>query len=189
MIEYRDGEIVKTRRKLDRDSRLATLREAHSRRDVLIHTYEDRQLLGPDSTQRGELFGCSESFHDVLVVRDPLNFFASRLQRWSCLSGIKDRQELVALWKQHAAEALGMTARIGPGRIVANFTRWAVDGDYREELARALGLTFSDNGRDSMMPGFSSSFDGTGYRTRADAMLVNERWNRPLPRSRHSRRS
>lgn len=176
VIEYRDGQVASKTQTVDRERRLAMLQDVGPRRDVLIHTYEDTPLERADETAKGSLFGRSDSFRDVLVVRDPLNLFASRLQRWKRLTGISDRQKLVALWKQHAGEALGRTSRLGPGTVVANFTRWAGDGAYRRELAAALGLRFSDDGRSTMMPGFSSSFDGTQYRSCADRMAVNERW-------------
>jgi len=177
-IEYRKGDLFSAINAWDDESRVKAAARAPAKRDVLMYSYEDRELMERDSRLSQDWLGVSEIFVDVIVVRDPLNFFASRLQMWNTLTGLKDKHKLVELWKSYAREALGYTTLLGSGaKIVANFTNWAQDPGYRERLAGELHLDFSDRGFDQMVRvGPGSSFDGFSFENNASKMPVNDRW-------------
>jgi hypothetical protein len=82
----------------------------------------------------------------VLVVRDPKNLFASRVKKsFNIQHPAYPRefdsiaQRAVALWKEHAREALGYTF-FRSHKTIIMFERWVVDFDYRSALASKLGI-------------------------------------------------
>jgi hypothetical protein len=174
--EYSDGNVVSLHDTWDDEARYLASLGAPSERNIFIHSYEDRALSNFSSPE--SWIGGSNAYFNVLIVRDPLNFFASRLRIWNELSGLKDRRVVVELWKDYAREALGLTACLDPAHtVVINFTRWKADVEYRKTLSARFGLTFSDQGMESMVRiGPGSSFDKFSLSSQASKMMVNERW-------------
>jgi hypothetical protein len=153
-------------------------RRRFSRKDLLIYSHEDH-FLGHACSDLFEYYhdgfvGKSKRRLDVLILRDPFNLFASRLR-----SGYGEVPHATALrmWKQHAREFLGLTRRLKHGPVLILYNRWVLDRAYRQELAEALGLRFSDAGvnRVAACAG-GSSFDGLSQDGRAQKMKVFERW-------------
>jgi len=145
-------------------------------RNVLIYSYEDKELTGDRVSE--SWIGSSGSQFDILIVRDALNFFASRLQMWDKLTGLKDKDLVIELWKKYAREALGLTSVLDPSRkVVIKFGHWKDDAECRREITSKLGIAFSDRGIDSVPRiGPGSSFDSFNYENRASEMAVNQRW-------------
>lgn len=156
----------------------------------LIYNYEDEHPRRPFAADfeacRESWLGRSARRLCLLVLRDPCNFFASRLRwgrspsaGWSKrpLQGESARAELVSLWKAHAREYLGDTQHLPAERVLVNYNRWASERAYRRELAARLGLRFSDRGR-SHVPDYGpgSSFDGRRFHWRAQRMQVLDRY-------------
>lgn len=175
--EYADGRLVSLLHTWDRATRELVHPRIPRQRNVLIHSYEDRELPGEDNLPNSWI-GSSNSQFEVLIVRDPLNFFASRLKMWDRLTGLKERHLVVELWKKHAREALGLTSVLEPThKVFIEFGKWKDDATYRRHIAAKLGIAFSDRGIDSLVQiGLGSSFDSFNYRTRASEMAVNQRW-------------
>ncbi len=120
---------------------------------------------------------------NILLLRDPFNFMASRIKD-TCLLPNPDARivaaarEILEIWKLYAREILGETCWLD-GHLAVLFNRWHVDRSYREQLAEALGLTFTDRTKEVMAAyGGGSSFDGLRYQGRAAEMPVNRRWER-----------
>jgi hypothetical protein len=151
---------------------------AFSRKDLLIHSYEDAFLRRFGDARHEELHdglvGSSARRVDVLIVRDPFNLFASRLASGI---GTVSLQTAGRIWCQHAREFVGLRRHLGNQRVMVSYNAWVSSCEYRESLARRLGLDFDDAAARSVpSTGGGSSFDGTAYDGRAAAMPVLERW-------------
>jgi hypothetical protein len=151
-----------------------------TQKDLLIHSYED-SFLGyvchPIFEQHhDEWVGRSLQRHDLLILRDPFNLFASRQRAGALLEGVAPATAL-RIWKQHAREYLGETRYLKQPKILVNYNRWATERVYRAQLAAQLGLTFTDAGVNSVAgTAGGSSFDGARFDGSAHNMKVLERW-------------
>lgn len=162
-------------------------RGVFSRKDFLIHSYEDCFLSMLNhkvfNQQHDTFVGPSKRRIDILILRDPFNLFASRIR-----SGLFRREKglvkkavtlLTAkrIWKQHAREALGEKKHLRQGKIFINYNLWACDPHYRKSVATSLNIDFTDSGfNDVSSCAGGSSFDGLNFENRADDMKVLERW-------------
>jgi hypothetical protein len=125
---------------------------AAHRYGAVIFGIEDCRLeLAPRATV--------ESAARVLVLRDPLNNLASRLE------GAKTRPEVfrvdapyVDLLDAYCAEFLGHTCEL-PNKTVVAFDRFVGDREYRDTIASALGVSNLDAVSDVPRFGGGSSFD------------------------------
>jgi hypothetical protein len=130
--------------------------------DLLVISYENQPL--------DRVFGLDEKSRNIFILRDPFNYFASRLRhreigRWPIAPAIK-------LWKSYAKEALDPQ-----DKIFVNFNRWCAEKDYRQELCRELEVEFNDLGIDEVPNnGGGSSFEGTEHQGSAAGMKTTERW-------------
>ena len=106
----------------------------------------------------------------ILIVRDPANLFASRIRKGRRLDHPAYPREagpllsrVVAGWKAHAREFLGLSAVL-PGHVGVFFNAWFSDAEYRRLLSERLGLEFSDAGFARVAStGGGSSFDRTEF--------------------------
>jgi hypothetical protein len=150
-----------------------------SRKDLLIHSYEDT-FLGPFKKSENEArhdgwVGRSARRIDLLILRDPRNLFASRLASGY---GWLDDDLVARVWAQHAREFLGLRRNLRQERLMLSFNEWATDLDYRRWVAGALGLDFDDRAAHRVPAAAGgSSFDGTAYDGRAEQMPVLHRWH------------
>jgi hypothetical protein len=150
-----------------------------SRKDLLVHSYEDT-FLGPfrkpeNEERHEEWVGRSARRIDLLILRDPRNLFASRLA--SGYGWLED--ELVArIWAQHAREFLGLRRNLHQERLMVSYNEWVASRSYRQQVAEALGLEFDDRAAHKVPAAAGgSSFDGTAYDGRAEQMPVLQRWH------------
>ncbi len=147
-------------------------------KDLLIQSHEDCFLgylrKAADDSRHDAWVGRSRQRVDVLLLRDPFNLFASRLRLGIDRHG---HRTAARIWNQHAREFLGLRRLLRPARVLVSYNRWATEPDYRRAVAEALGLTFSDAGRqDVPAVAAGSSFDGRAFHRRAAQMQVTERW-------------
>ena len=158
-------------------------------KDGLIYSYEDQELekvAHPSFERKHDLYlGKSEERFDVIIMRDPFNLFASRLQskpredrpNFSMLEVYSRRYTLPELWISYAKECLGETNFLKNKTLFLNYNRWFLDFNYRRDIANQLNLNFSDNGfNDISISGRGSSFDGLKYAGEAHKMDVLNRW-------------
>ena len=150
-----------------------------SRKDLLLFSHEDCFLGmlsrgGAFETHHDRWLGPSRRRIDLLLLRDPFNLFASRINAFASEGA---SHTAFRIWKQHAREFLGLRRHLRNDRVLVNYNRWVDDKAYRQEVADALGLPFSDAGR-LQVPAVSagSSFDGRAFDGNAADMAVLERW-------------
>lgn len=168
---------------------VAEQRRRCRRKDLLLVSYEDsflgHALSDEYEREHDDWVGRSRRRLDVLILRDPLNLFASRL-RSGHDAGVT--QTAARVWKQHARAftAPDRYFRHEPVRIAYN--RWCADESYRRSIATQLGLTFTDAGRDRVAScNGGSSFDALRYDGAAERMKVLERWRRYIDNDRYIR--
>ena len=158
-------------------------------KDCLIYSYEDQELekvARASFERKHDLYlGKSEERFDVIVMRDPFNLLASRLQtkpradglNFSMLEVYSRRYSLTELWITYAKECLGETSFLKNNKIFINYNKWFLDIDYRRDIAARLNIEFSDHGFDDISAaGRGSSFDGVKYSGEAHKMDVINRW-------------
>lgn len=125
----------------------------------------------------------------VAILRDPYNLFASRSQRWQDrLRDPEQRAEWRALYHRFADLFLDGALPDGAVRngawtagrlplVTISYNEFVMSRPYREEIARALGLTFTDRGLDEVPHyGWGSSFDG--FAQSGARLEVFDRWRR-----------
>src|SRR5215203_435901 len=160
-----------------------------SRKDLLVHSYEDT-FLGPfrkpeNERRHEEWVGRSSRRIDLLILRDPRNLFASRLASGY---GWLDDELVARIWAQHAREFLGLRRNLRQERLMVSFNDWVASRSYRQRLAEALGLKFDDRAAHKVPAAAGgSSFDGTAYDGRAEQMPVLQRWHSFLGEARFQR--
>ncbi len=159
------------------------------RRNGVIYNYEDRDLnliFSADFLKLKSFYlGPSEHNYNLVIVRDPRNCFASRLEWLDKLESptiphlrhAEGRQILAARWKQYAKEYLGLT-QIVPNKIPVSYDKWFSSQDYRRQLSAKLGLKFNDRLKDTLATQGKSSFDELKYLQNAGAMQVLDRWQK-----------
>ncbi len=158
------------------------------RKDSLIYSYEDcdlSEISDPEFAKKHDLyFGKSQARYDVLILRDPFNFFASRLMASRKkinkldMSFVRNAEQTVAeLWIDYAKEFLGQTNRLVHNKVVINYNLWVSDENYRAELATKLNLQSANIGIDAVKRNSGgSSFDGRAFDGQGSRMDVTGRW-------------
>jgi hypothetical protein len=173
-IEFYSGDSGKDR--LRQDSR-----GAFTPKDALLLNFEDCAISRVFSKRSHRLHdlhvGRSARIRNILILRDPFNWMASRLK-----IGFRDvkgptRRTLTDLWLEYAREFLGETKHVPQPAVFVNYNRWFSEKEYRRELADELGVPFLDEGLGQVATqAGGSSFDGTAFEGRAQDMKVLERW-------------
>ena len=117
-----------------------------------------------------------QDIYNVLIIRNPLNLFASRLKSDKIGVGSKIYNDK-DLWIMYAQEYLGFTNFINSDKILINYDKWFIDVKYRKIIANQLGLKFTDKGMDDVPQfGGGSSFDDLNFDNKGSSMRVLERW-------------
>ncbi len=117
---------------------------------------------------------------NVLILRDPYNMLASRIRKASSADDPAyptrpgpGMDRIVALWKAHAREFLGLTDHL-ENRICIYFNSWYSNLDYRRHISRQFGFRFTDNGFKKVSRiGGGSSFSGTEATDNQDLDVLN----------------
>lgn len=158
--------------------------------DTLIYNTEDRifgrNLLryklpkGIKARTLGTIY--PDSFENILVLRDPLNLFASRIQhdrvyktrnRIGALGALS--KESIMGWKEHAQEFKKPSLHPCLG---INYNQWFSDPKYREMIAKSLVLEYKDDVLNTVPPIGESSFDSYKYDGKAQDMSVLSRYKK-----------
>jgi hypothetical protein len=158
-------------------------------KDCLLYSYEDQEIekvARASFEQKHDLYlGKSEQRFDIIVMRDPFNLFASRLQskprddrpNFSMLEVYSRRYKLPELWVSYAKECLSETSLLKHNKLFVNYNQWFFDIEYRKSLSAQLQVEFTDDGlNDVSISGRGSSFDGDKYAGEAYKMDVLNRW-------------
>jgi len=157
---YRDG-IVQT--SIARGQARGSQEPTHP--DLRIQTWEEAI---PEPTEPGDTI-------TVLLLRDPLNWLASRVRQ----PGRENPWGDVPLWNTFAKRWRDAAAH----EIQVLYPEWFRSPQYREHLARRLGVGAGGRGLDHV-PAFGggSSFDGMEFDGRGRAMNILGRWRDLLGR-------
>ncbi len=153
----------------------ADFNRASERQRVTIFGLEDCDLCYASRVPVGP-----EVSH-VLVLRDPLNNIASRLE------GAKVRPEVfrvdhqyIALFGAYCEEYLGWSTRL-PHKTRVSYNQFVTERGYRDQLAAQLGVVNLDAVSDVSPYGGGSSFSGDGRADPAHELLLRYR-RHPVPR-------
>ncbi|HSG71665.1 MAG TPA: hypothetical protein VLA12_14685 [Planctomycetaceae bacterium] len=186
---FERGELVRQAEHLKKDQlldepqiRLETLEAAEHRilnenniplhRDAYLFNLEDFPLdrvgdIPFSAANRGQ----SEHIRNVIVLRDPFNWLASRYK-----GNFPIDDEIVAAWCTHCREALRETTFLTDPLLV-NYNHWFSDAVYRQGLTDQLGIEVREPGIGEMANfGGGSSFSGMEHRRDASSMDVLNRW-------------
>ncbi|MEL6553963.1 MAG: hypothetical protein AAFQ63_10955 [Cyanobacteria bacterium J06621_11] len=162
-----------------------------SHKDCLIYSYEDQEIervVHPAFEERHDLYlGQSAKRHDIIIMRDPFNLFASRFKgnrrrakarNFDLMSVYSKTRNLPELWVSYAKECLGETNLLPHNKTCISYNQWFTDVAYRKSIAEKLNIEFSDAGFEEVVRagGIGSSFDGTSFNSNADQMDVLNRW-------------
>lgn len=133
-------------------------------------------------------FGPPARSLEIIILRDPFNFFASRLAKLEKLTGVKDLARVKAEWKRMAGLFLEDIERPMPDRVCVRFNSWFADQSYRRTLSDKIGGTFSDASLQTVHPaGGGSSFDGRDYGNRLEWRHIARNWRKLLDPRRYLR--
>ena len=149
-------------------------------KECFIYSYEDHSLaeiVNSKTEKRHDLYiGKTQNRYDILVLRDPFNLLASRLRK-GYLDVKTEGITLIEMWIEHAKEYVGETSYLTNKKVTINYNQWFLDKGYRQEIAVALDVEFSDSGLDYVSSyGGGSSFDEQGLSGSAQTMNVTNRW-------------
>jgi len=144
--------------------------------DVVIVNYED-WLLNESvihSTVGSNI--TADQVVNILLLRDPLNLFASRYFFWARMPLDAERWKWndKALWLNHAEHYLANVSPVSTSQLISvNFDVWSSEINIRRSLSQLLSLNFSDQALQRISH-VGSQFDttlGKNYSKR-----VNSRW-------------
>jgi hypothetical protein len=119
----------------------------------------------------------------LLIVRDPKNFFASRIRRAFKVEHPaypremnREMERIREYWKMHAREFLGETDFL-ERRVGIYYNLWFVNQEYRRSISRQLGIRFSDKGKEKVTAyGGGSSFDSRSFYGQSDRIKFLTRY-------------
>ena len=160
------------------------------RKDLLIYSYEDDlSRMRPGATltdtihdqgfesQRVRYVGESEHRVNAVLLRDPFNFFASRIKKLNALTGTKDVEAIKESWKLMAKYALRMRRDFEGNEFWISYNDWVCDQKYRRRLSARLFGQFSDASLSYVSGhGGGSSFDSD--HGRLSLRVLRRKWRR-----------
>lgn len=115
--------------------------------------------------------GVSETIHNVIVLRDPYNWLASRYRGEFPID-----DSVIEGWCSQCREALRETEFLS-NPLVVNYDHWFADPDYRQQLSHQAKLPGAEPGIGEITNfGGGSSFTGLEFRDQATRMDVLHRW-------------
>lgn len=145
-------------------------------------SFEDHALKVLKSKRSWLRKGASEGERNrtyILLLRDPLNLFASQLQagmhRPINNHGLNYRQIYLSYVKESEANRKFLGEKI----LTVWYNDWKNSREYRESVARELGVSIESEELSGVLSfGGGSSFDGTNYDGNADRMQTEARYTR-----------
>lgn len=137
--------------------------------------YEIIKDAGDTVGNRAKVIGKSKKQYDVVIMRDIYNWFASSIVRGMSIHNTRKLNKYIDLWYCLAREATGKINSLPFKKIFVSYNRWFTSEAYRKQLAKDLGLKYSDE-TINKIPLRGSTFDGLAYQDKAQEMKVLERW-------------
>lgn len=152
--------------------KLAERRHMFKNKVCLIHSYEDRDLniiKQVDHHNNGK----SENLFNILILRDPYNMVASRLELEHPNTRVTPK--IMSLWEQYAKEYMGLT-NILDNKIVVDYNQFCSNPEYRNKLALSLKLD-PEKVDNNIVLGFGRGSSFTGQ-NKESTNKYNERWEK-----------
>ena len=117
---------------------------------------------------------------NLLLLRDPLNNLASRLEGTKTRPGqFRTDEAFLDLYEEYCAELLGRTVHL-PDRTAISFNRFVEDRAYRDEVAAVLGVPNHDAVSEVSPYGDGSSFSSSGVASSVESLMTRYQQH-PLP--------
>jgi hypothetical protein len=151
-------------------------RQVQEGRGFLNSAYDDGF-----ASNREAYLGSSQHRMDVVILRDPFNFFASRLKVLDSLPGInRDLAVTRNDWKALAKHVLTAGSSSEDEVLFVSYNEWFSNRKYRRELSRKVLGRFSDASL-AAVSGFGggSSFDARVF-SRLTWRVVSRKWKKIL---------
>jgi len=158
---------------------------------LVILSYEDEFL--ERATRLPTVVEAKKLFPDarvltVMLIRDPFNMLASRMQKLRSLREDEATgaarflsiplEKVTEIWRSYAREYLERTQVLGDSTRI-NFNEWFQNHRYRDELLSSMfgGIQNRDLGIDEVpIFGGGSSFEGSTFDGRGSQMIIMDRW-------------
>lgn len=114
-----------------------------------------------------ELYGNISKHHNIILIRDPYNLFASYYS-WNFRQGVffrekvAFRERIIALWKEYARLYIDWKIAADPTNLAVTYNEFTSNEEYKKDLARRLGVKIREiNSEEVPNFGGGSSFYGT----------------------------
>lgn len=114
---------------------------------LIIHSYEDKTL------EYVKEYGPKSPSFTIIIIRDILNTFASRLKYNSPLTPVDEYH--IDLWESYKG-----ANRVFPKALFISYDKWLMDKEYRDEIAKFMEIPNYDNVESVSFCGNGSSFIG-----------------------------
>jgi hypothetical protein len=146
----------------------------------IIQSYEDNFLELILEIDKQEI-GQSKNRVNIVVLRDPLNMIASRLELYRIGNPyVEVTKEIIDLWCEYAEQYLRFLEKKetildtnSTKTIFINYNHWVESKEYRDMIASAIGINpATANHHSRMLYGGGSSFKSS------DSSNVNLRWKK-----------
>ncbi|NLT71724.1 MAG: hypothetical protein GXX91_13680 [Verrucomicrobiaceae bacterium] len=145
-------------------------------KELLLLTYEDHRVGGVIEPRSPEHYRqwISHSVNreiNISVLRDPFNFFASRIQAeqngtyplecWGDCFSTGDGAKLWDKWKSYARRFIEFAASPSPDLIPISYNHWTTSLEYREKICRDLEVALLNDEERKVVTGWGagSSFN------------------------------
>ena len=130
---------------------------------LILHSYEDQLLEHIKECSYNQCFDKENDIINIIIIRDPLNTFASRVQHIhnniqnNTLTKVDEYH--INLWCSYVEEALNITNHF-KNKIFIYYDKWLIDKNYRNYIANQLSVYNFDNITYVSFCGNGSSFIG-----------------------------
>jgi hypothetical protein len=161
---------------------------------VLILTFEDHPVGGvieskPPVYYERNLGHQVRQESNLAILRDPFNFFASRIQAelngtyprecWGDCFSKGDDQKIWTKWKSYARRFLEFSARSSSEFLAVSYNHWTVSLEYRRSICDSLGIPLLNDEERKVVTGWGagSSFNEGMWQ---EPSIYSNRWKNYL---------
>lgn len=161
-------------------------------KEIFMITYEDRDVekaLHPGIPERYENWMGHRVNRAIsmVVLRDPFNFFASRIQAevnriyplksWGHCFSAGQSDALWEMWITYARKYLEFSDSDNRDEIAVSYNRWVMSPGYRKQLAGKIDAELINDGACKTVTGWGAGSSFNGKRIQEPEMYLN-RWRK-----------